>query len=472
MAAGSSDPPSWPGPSWRPNAVGSSKTAGRSNKGRLAKAAGLSKTSGSSSRGGGVTSSSSAATPPAGGNGGEHCAAGPSCAVKETWSSPTATVRASPEPAPASETPCLTANEAIQPRGRSAETSNNLPRLPATFFTTHCLIVFTERTTQLHHANQMSQAPHKQRGSHHMLPIDPGDGQGRSLPGGRRPPAPPEGAPDDGQSRHGIGPAAVPAQPLPDLTPSRPLRDIVPAQAMAHGGTIIRPGAVAWGGLRDQRDSSYSSGEWVERVLASPIAAPGQLPALLAELAGTRLWVPLPVRQRPFTDGTAVRLPLVGYAGTDIDFVPCFTSVQRLTAWADDVEADARSGDAADEFRFGGSGRQWRRAGDARVVPHVVVPAAGLARRLPAGLGLALNPDGAPGLPLFPESVGYLARLGEPGPVAIGGGIPPTEPLALLTEVRARLRRLRFVRSASRAWLSLPDRGEGLVIAGALADPA
>ena len=303
-----------------------------------------------------------------------------------------------------------------------------------------------------------------------MLPIDPRDGQGSYLPGGR-PPVPPEGAPD-GQNRHRIGHAVTPAQPVTDVSPARPLRDIVPAQAMAHGGTIIRPGAVAWGGLRDQRDSGYSSGESIERILASAIADPGQLPALLAELAGTRLWVPLPVRQRPFTDGTAVRLPLVGYAETDIDFVPCFTSVQRLTTWADDVEADARSGDAADEFRFAGSGRQWRRAGDARVVPHVVVPAAGLARRLPAGLGLALNPDGAPGLPLYPESVSYLARLGQPGAATIGVGHPPTEPLALLNEVRARLRRLRFVRSASRAWLSVPDRVEGLVIAVALDDPA
>jgi hypothetical protein len=305
-----------------------------------------------------------------------------------------------------------------------------------------------------------------------MLPIDPGDGQGRYLPGGHRPPAPPEGAPDDGKSRHGIGPAAVPAQPLPDVTPPRPLRDIVPAQAMAHGGTIIRPGAVAWGGRRDPRDSGYSSGESIERILASAIADPGLLPALLAELAGTRLWVPLPVRRRPFTDGTAVRLPLVGYAETDTDFVPCFTSVQRLTTWADDVEADPRSGGPLEEFRFGGSGRQWRRAGDARVVPHVVVPAAGLAKRLPAGLGLALNPDGAPGLPLYPESVSYLARLDQRGAATIGVGHPPTEPVALLTEVRARLRRLRFVRSASRAWLSVPDRGEGLVIAVALDDPA
>jgi SseB protein N-terminal domain len=252
---------------------------------------------------------------------------------------------------------------------------------------------------------------------------------------------------------------------------------------MAHGGTIIRPGAVAWGGLRDAGDSRYSSGESIERILASAIADPGLLPALLAELASTRLWVPLPVRQRPFTDGTSVRLPLVGYAGTDVDFVPCFTSVQRLTTWADAVEAEARSeadarggnarsDDVADEFRFAGGGRQWQRAGDARVVPHVTVPAAGLARRLPAGLGLALNPNGAPGLPLYPESVSYLARLDERGAATIGVGHPPTEPLALLTEVRARLRRLRFVRSAARAWLSVPGRGEGLVIAVALDDPA
>jgi SseB protein N-terminal domain len=315
-----------------------------------------------------------------------------------------------------------------------------------------------------------------------MLPIDPGDGQGRYLPGGRRSPVPPEGAPD-GQSRHGIGPAAGPAQPLPDVSPARPLRDIVPAQAMAHGGTIIRPGAVAWGGLRDPRDSRYSSGESIERILASAIADPGQLPALLAELAGTRLWVPLPVRHRPFTDGSAVRLPLIGYAETDADFVPCFTSVQRLTRWADEVEAEARSeadarggnsrsDDVADEFRFAGSGRQWQRAGDARVVPHVTVPAAGLARRLPAGLGLALNPNSAPGLPLYPECVSYLARLDQRGKATIGLDHPPTEPLALLKEARARLRRLRSVRSASRAWLSVPDRGEGLVIAVALDDPA
>ena len=36
-----------------------------------------------------------------------------------------------------------------------------------------------------------------------------------------------------------------------------------------------------------------------------------------------------------------LRLPLVEAEGED--FVPCFTSVQRLTTWAEDAEADART---------------------------------------------------------------------------------------------------------------------------------
>ena len=142
-----------------------------------------------------------------------------------------------------------------------------------------------------------------------MLPIDPGDGQG----------------------------SVTPARPVEDIVP---LRDRVPAQAMSRGGTIIRPGAVAWGGMRDSTDSGYSSCESIERILASVAADPGQLPALLIELSTTRLWVPLPVRHRPFTDGAAVRLPLIEAEGED--FVPCFTSVQRLTAWVDAADSPSR----------------------------------------------------------------------------------------------------------------------------------
>ena len=277
-----------------------------------------------------------------------------------------------------------------------------------------------------------------------MLPIDPGDGQG----------------------------SVTPARPVEDIVPLRD--DMVPAQAMSRGGTIIRPGAVAWGGMRDSTDSGYFSCEAIERVLASVAADPGQLPGLLIELTTTRLWVPLPVRHRPFTDGTAVRLPLIEAEGED--FVPCFTSVQRLTAWVN--AADIPRAAPAQESQFAESGRRWQRAGDARLVPHLVVPAVGLARRLPSGLGLALNADGANGLPLYPESVSYLARLVPAETTAearqataVGVGHPPVEPRALLDETRAGLRGLGFVRYASRAWLSVPGAGEGLVISVALDDP-
>jgi hypothetical protein len=284
-----------------------------------------------------------------------------------------------------------------------------------------------------------------------MLPIDPRDGQG-------------------------------------SVTPAQPVRDILPAQAMTHGGTtIIRPGAIAWGGPRGALDRGFPSCEAVERSLGSVVRDSGQLPGLLAELTGTRLWVPLPLRRRrPFTDGTAIMLPLVSYGG--VDFVPCFTSVRRLTAWADAVPAEPG------EFSFEAAGRPWRRAGDTRIVPHIVVLAAGLAQRLPPSLGLAINPDSAPGVPLYPESVSYLARLaphdGIPAPripdqrtqntaapssgahPPIVVGHPPIEPTALLRETCDGLRTLPSVRHASRAWLSVPGQGEGLVISVALDDPA
>jgi hypothetical protein len=275
-----------------------------------------------------------------------------------------------------------------------------------------------------------------------MLPIDPGDDQG-------------------------------------SVTPARPLRDILPVQAMTHGGTtIIRPGAVAWGGLRNARNQGNSSGEAIERSLRAVARDAGQLAGLIAELTRTRLWVPLPVvRRLPFTDGAAVRLPLVSFGGTD--FVPCFTSVGRLTTWADALHPE--SADAAE--------RRWQRAGDARVVPHIAVSAVGLARRLPPGLGLALNPDASPGVPLYPECVSYLARLSRHEPIPgqwrpdaglletgprpqVLVGHPPAEPAVLLRETSDGLRTLPSARHASRAWLSVPGHGEGLVISVTLDDPA
>jgi hypothetical protein len=318
-----------------------------------------------------------------------------------------------------------------------------------------------------------------------MLPIDPSDGQG----------------------------SVTPAQPSPGSP-------VLPEQAMAYGSTILRPGAVAWGSHRDTLEGAYPSCEAVERLLALVTSDAGQLGILLAELTKTRVWVPLPVAPQRFTDGAAIVLPTVQSGG--IDFIPCFTSVQRLNSWATGGGA-AVPGAGTGEYGFTDVGRRWQRAGDSRVVPHIVVPAGGLTQRLPPGTGMVLNPDSEAGLPLYPECVAYLATLADRlGPVALagsdapaehpqdlagssleqvgdqaehadltadsaaadanrdaGGSLgarvqvsePPAEPVALLREALADLRALPAVREAARAWLTVPGAGEGLVISVTLDDP-
>jgi hypothetical protein len=94
------------------------------------------------------------------------------------------------------------------------------------------------------------------------------------------------------------------------------------------------------------------------------------------------------------------------------------------------------------------------------------VPAAELARLLPPGLGIALNPGAEASVPIYPDGVGYLAD----GTVQVGH--PPADPVDLLGVVRDSLRSVAAVRQASRAWLSVPGHGEGLVISVTLGDPA
>ena len=50
-------------------------------------------------------------------------------------------------------------------------------------------------------------------------------------------------------------------------------------------------------------------------------------------------------------------------------------------------------------------------------------------------------------------------------------GRPPSDPVTLLTEIRSALGAIPDVREASRAWLSVPGQGEGLVISVTLHDP-
>jgi Asp-tRNA(Asn)/Glu-tRNA(Gln) amidotransferase A subunit family amidase len=106
-------------------------------------------------------------------------------------------------------------------------------------------------------------------------------------------------------------------------------------------------------------------------------------------------------------------------------------------------------------------------------MPHIVVPAADLARRMPAGVGIALNPGAEASVPIYPEGVGYLAAtLLVTDGTQVRMGRPPADPVPLLSEVRTALSSVPGVRQASRAWMSVPGRGEGLVISVALDDPA
>jgi hypothetical protein len=204
----------------------------------------------------------------------------------------------------------------------------------------------------------------------------------------------------------------------------------------------MRPGAVGWG-HPDQDLTSAAA----EHALAVAAKDPDRVTDLLDELSRGRLWLPLPDDQRPVTDGSAVLLPTVTYLGAE--FVPAFTSAQELAAWHDRLQQDSPD------------------------LPHIVVQVAELARLLPAGMGIALNPGAEASVPIYPEGVGYLAAALLPADGAqVRVGRPPADPVTLLTEIRTALGSIPAVQQASRAWLSVPGEGEGLVISVTLRDPA
>ncbi len=245
-----------------------------------------------------------------------------------------------------------------------------------------------------------------------------------------------------------------------------------PGSAMSQGGTFIRPGAGGWGlGGKAQPDggrTNPNSSAVIEHALAAAIKNPDLVTDLLDELSRGRLWLPLP-EDRPVTDGSDVLLPTVTYLGAE--FVPAFTSAQRLAEWLGrplvQSPVPAQSKGEADATRGP--------AGDVpfSAMPHIVVPAAELARRMPTGVGIALNPGAQASVPIYPEGVGYLAaNLVVTDGTQVRVGRPPADPLMLLSEIRAFLEAIPDVRQASRAWLSVPGQGEGLVISVTLADPA
>jgi SseB protein N-terminal domain/SseB protein C-terminal domain len=253
-----------------------------------------------------------------------------------------------------------------------------------------------------------------------------------------------------------------------------------PGSANSHGGTIMRPSAVTWGhqGAPENPQPGTDPGSLatpgaIEHALAAAAEDPARVTDLLDELSRGRLWLPLPDDDRPVTDGSAVTLPTVTYRGAE--FVPAFTSARELAAWNQSASSLGRGSVPAS--RLPEEDAQLR-PGDraSAATPHIVVPAADLARLLPAGMGIALNPGTKASIPVYPDDVRYLAAeripLADGDGAQIGVGRPPADPVALLTEMRAMLGSIPDVREASRTWLSVPGQGEGLVISVTLHDPA
>jgi hypothetical protein len=197
-----------------------------------------------------------------------------------------------------------------------------------------------------------------------------------------------------------------------------------------NGGTFLRPGAIAWDGLLSPGPgvaarAGYSSCEVVEQAIAAALADLARLPDLLDELAGARVWLPLPDGPKPVTDGSAIVLPVMtcphpqedpagGPAGggqeESCDFVPAFTSVQRLGTWADPRTMRADRASAAGSLRSGDPGWVRDLAAGTGVVRHIVVPFPGLVSLLPRGVGIAINPGSGLGVQVCPAAVGCLAE--------------------------------------------------------------
>jgi hypothetical protein len=195
----------------------------------------------------------------------------------------------------------------------------------------------------------------------------------------------------------------------------------------------------------------------VERAFERAVRDSGQLGDLLAALCQGRLWLPLPRDGHPVTDGSAVHLPTVRYLGDT--FVPAYTSAARLLRASEELAPGQR----------------------VTVVPHAVVRAADLARRLPPALGIALNPGLTASVPVYPPGVGQLAA----GRAVIGGRqvsvgpLPAAPPAGLVAGLRAGLSTVRAAREGALAWLTVEPASAaggvpaaGLIISVTLDDPA
>ncbi len=214
--------------------------------------------------------------------------------------------------------------------------------------------------------------------------------------------------------------------------------------------------------VADRSGDGHAAGDAedaMERALAAAARDAGRLGDLLDELSRGRLWLPLPDDGQPVTEGTAVRLPTVRYLGTE--FVPAFTSAARLRGTVPRPRPPLPSAPVPGVHA------------PPPLRPHIVVPAAALARLLPRDIGIALNPSAGESVPVYPEGVAYLAAARDGGDARsrVTVGPLPVQPDGLLGAIRSGLAGIPAVSQAAAAWLTVEFAGEGLVISVTLDDP-
>ena len=170
---------------------------------------------------------------------------------------------------------------------------------------------------------------------------------------------------------------------------------------------------------------------------------------LLRELARARLWVPLSGDggDGGADDGGEAVLSAFEFDG--MPFVAAYTSTEQVAAGTPGAEC-------------------------------ATVPGFRLARLLPAGHGIALNPGGSGQYPVYPEGVAVLATADVPGDavpevaVPAGDGVTVRSPAAdtrpLRDAVAALLPEVPAVAAAADGWAET-DVSEVLVVAVTLDDP-
>ncbi|WP_327680870.1 enhanced serine sensitivity protein SseB [Kitasatospora sp. NBC_00458] len=184
----------------------------------------------------------------------------------------------------------------------------------------------------------------------------------------------------------------------------------------------------------------------LEQVLTAALGDPGATPRVIEVLARSQVWIPLPAGGDP--QGESLDLPTTELAGEP--YVPVFSSQEVFLQ-------------------------------QAQGMAFAVAPVWEFARGLPLGIGIAVNPGAAVGIPVPPEGVAELRRGPredrwevQDGPsggrVALREPVPGEDPELFLAVCRNELSALPGVLTARRALASV--EGEPTVMfVGVQLDP-